>query len=521
MAERSLGAAWLAGDEKAQRWLPGPGIPIGRRRERAQAAAAQPCLALEALRAEPANQRPAACDGLERLARGAAAVVTGQQAAFLTGPLYTLHKALSAVAVADALESETGVLHVPVFWVQDEDHDLLEMGSAAWRCPEGWRRAGLGDGPGVEARVPVGDLTIPPSLVEAAACACPGFPGAAFADELERFVAPWLRTETSWSDAFVASMLVLVGETRLLFLRGRSPELAHAAKPVLERSLMRAPELESALLRRSAELAQAGFREQVAVRPGTTLAFFHPQGRGGPRHRLELGPKGYRHPGCEHPWSLDALLEVLEAEPSRFGSSALLRPLVQDCLLPVTAQLVGPGEAAYLAQVAAIREVMEAPSPLVIPRGQATWVEPEVDRRLRALGMSAGEALTSGGQILASRAGFDPSELRAELLEPCLRRIAALELPPGLERARSKTEASVGINLGRLIGRMTRAAAEADAVGARRLAEVELALRPEGIPQERCEAPVGLLARYGSATLVRRFLEAYQPFQTSMLELRP
>ena len=62
---------------------------------------------------------------LERLRRpDALAVTTGQQPGLFTGPLYTIHKALSARALARWLEARWARPVVPVFWLAGDDHDF-------------------------------------------------------------------------------------------------------------------------------------------------------------------------------------------------------------------------------------------------------------------------------------------------------------------------------------------------------------------------------------------------------------
>ena len=58
------------------------------------------------------------------------AVVAGQQPGLFGGPLYTLYKALTAIAFARDLEAKTGVPAVPIFWIASDDHDFEECESA-------------------------------------------------------------------------------------------------------------------------------------------------------------------------------------------------------------------------------------------------------------------------------------------------------------------------------------------------------------------------------------------------------
>src|SRR5690242_21084928 len=93
------------------------------------------------------TDRDALCNALEETNRGidagekvfehiallreqdTVAVVTGQQTGLLTGPLYTIYKALSAVRAAECLRGR-GFNAVPVFWAATEDHDFAEVNEA-------------------------------------------------------------------------------------------------------------------------------------------------------------------------------------------------------------------------------------------------------------------------------------------------------------------------------------------------------------------------------------------------------
>ena len=63
-------------------------------------------------------------------------VTTGQQPGLFGGPVYTWSKAVSALALADAIEAETGVPTAPVFWAATDDSDFAE-GAYTWMSRTG------------------------------------------------------------------------------------------------------------------------------------------------------------------------------------------------------------------------------------------------------------------------------------------------------------------------------------------------------------------------------------------------
>src|SRR6266404_1775760 len=63
---------------------------------------------------------------LNRLRRGAAAIVTGQQVGLFGGPMFAVYKALTAIKLAQEATA-AGIDSVPVFWLATSDHDLAEV----------------------------------------------------------------------------------------------------------------------------------------------------------------------------------------------------------------------------------------------------------------------------------------------------------------------------------------------------------------------------------------------------------
>src|ERR1700689_4697040 len=79
---------------------------------------------------------PKTLANLERLRKGAVAVVTGHQVGLFGGPMFAIYKALTAVRLAEQATA-AGVDAVPVFWLATSDHDLAEVNHVAFPGPDG------------------------------------------------------------------------------------------------------------------------------------------------------------------------------------------------------------------------------------------------------------------------------------------------------------------------------------------------------------------------------------------------
>jgi len=74
-------------------------------------------------------------------------------------------------------------------------------------------------------------------------------------------------------------------------------------------------------------------------------------------------------------FSHEQLIAEAESHPERFSANVLLRPIVQDYLLPTLCYAGGPAEIAYFAQVAAVYKKLLGRVTPVVPRTFATLVE--------------------------------------------------------------------------------------------------------------------------------------------------
>lgn len=76
----------------------------------------------------PELLHPAVEENLRRLRQtGSVVIIGGQQAGLLTGPLYTISKAIALIQMAKQKEKQLQRPVIPVFWIAGEDHDLDEV----------------------------------------------------------------------------------------------------------------------------------------------------------------------------------------------------------------------------------------------------------------------------------------------------------------------------------------------------------------------------------------------------------
>jgi len=297
--------------------------------------------------AELVPHEPAVDQSLRLLARDdAVTVVTGQQVGLLGGPAYTLAKALSAVALARRLQ-QRGVPAVPVFWLASQDHDLREA-----------QRVGRLDGPAlqlglVDTGAPVGPRTLGPGIRGLCERWASELPGAH--PEILALVERAYRPEHDFTTAFALLVREAMRGTGLLLLDPMDPAFVRLSQPLLRRALVEAPTVERALAAARERLRSRGLAEVVPTAREHTLVFAHgAEPEHGARRRVA-------EPTADR-------LEALERWPERFSPSALLRPVVQDAVLPTIAYVGGPTELRYLAQTDELYAWAGVPQPRAVPR---------------------------------------------------------------------------------------------------------------------------------------------------------
>ena len=449
-----------------------------------------------------AADRPSA-KNIDRLRKGAGAVVTGQQVTLFGGPLFTLLKAATAIRKAkDA--SASGHPHVPVFWLATEDHDLAEADHV--NLPVGDEMRELRVRVDHPAGGPVGCMRLGNGIEEVIRQAAEALGPGQMLDELTACYRP----EATFSQAFGELISRIFAAQGLIVLDASSREFHSLGGVVLREALVRADELHAALDDRNRQLEAFGYHSQVLTPAQSSLLFLIESGS---RLPLRRTPGGGWQAG-KQTYSTSDLLAILDAEPERLSPNALLRPVFQDSILPTSAYVGGPAEIAYFAQSQVLYERILGRTTPIVPRLSATLIEPEIASLLAKHDLSLTaviEAALRDPQELVQRLGVRalPIEAKQKLasagnsLDAEIRALTAYmrSLNDDLGRAADVAASKMLYQMNRL----RRLAANYEISRERSLARhadaILLNLFPDRHPQERIFGAAWFLSRYGDSLL--------------------
>jgi bacillithiol biosynthesis cysteine-adding enzyme BshC len=448
------------------------------------------------------NASPKTLENIARLRGGASALVTGQQVGLFGGPLFSVFKALSTIKLAQEATA-AGSDCVPIFWLATTDHDLDEISQVSFLGPDGALQKFSSDTRGLPD-APVGTVTFGPEIepmVETVA-------GLLGDSEATKFLREAYRPGQNFGSAFGQLLSRLFADWGVILLDASDPELHRIAAPIYSAAIERAAELDDALLARGRELEAAGYHQQVKVTPSSTLLFTLRDGARVPVHRQPNAAGSFvvRSLDREEAIPQPELLRQIASEPERFSANVLLRPVVQDYLLPTIAYVGGAAEIAYFGQGAVVYKALLGRATPIIPRFSATIVEAKPQALLERYRLSLPDVLRGPEALREALATHAlPSDLQSafDQAESSLRQSLA-PIQQSLERL-DKTLLEAAANAGskmqhqleQLRSRAARAELRQSEVVGRHSELLSNNLYPNKVLQEREIGGVYFVARHG------------------------
>jgi len=423
--------------------------------------------------------------GRDRLARGdVLAVTTGQQPALFTGPLYTVHKALSAIALAARLEQERGIPVVPVFWVAGDDHDFAEANHAAVLDKEGEvvnivLRERVHEAP----QLPLFREILGPDTRVAIDALDAALPDAEFKPDVRRWLESTFRADANLADAGAGALDQLLAGRGLAVFRAHDRHAKRAAAPWIVKAL------------------------DQTLADGLTPVLV--EGTLG-RDRLRKDGNDFVTRRSAERFTRAELEQIAAETPERLSPNVLLRPVIEAALFPTLAYVGGPGEMEYLPESAPLFANLGVTPQAHVPRWSGIVIEARIDKILTKHGLTPADFATKPGEL---EARFAQAELPPELAESLQQLRADVEaryarisgevqqLDPTLERTVQSARNAALAGTNEIEKKLVASVKRTQGTLLRQMARARNSLLPGGKPQERVLTIASFLARHGSSVL--------------------
>lgn len=429
-----------------------------------------------------------------------AMVVTGQQLGFLGGPLLTLYKALAAVKLAAELERESGIPTIPVFWLQSEDHDFAEIRDAHFLSEQEELLSFPFEPQSQHSGDSVGRLL---NSGQAAAQLRQLLDGIKLGeteqskDLLNIFSAP-----CTYSELFQKLFHKVFGRYGLLLFDADSKAIKTLAKDLIATCFYRFSSIERVLTERAGEILSLGYEVRVRIREKSPLFFVSRDGR---RQRLEADSQG-KFVAEDYTFSQEELFALLEQSPESFTSSALIRPVLQDYLLPTAAYVAGSSEFSYWAQIAPLYEFFNLAQPVVVPRPGFVLFEKRYGNLMHKLGAQFADLALSADAFVLSRfhgGELDPERIFGDLQQNINAQLGAIsgklsDVDRNLLQALNTTQEAVRTNIGKLRGKYERSLGQREVSIREQFERLRSVAYPRATPQERTVSWIQYYLKYGA-----------------------
>ncbi|GLI84531.1 putative cysteine ligase BshC [Rossellomorea marisflavi] len=352
---------------------------------------------------------------LEKLKNDAVAVVAGQQAGLLTGPLYTIHKIVSVIRLAREQEQKLNHPVVPVFWIAGEDHDYQEVNHIFLEQDGKIKKNGYPEQV-VDKRM-TSDVEYDPAVMKNWISSILKVLGeteftAGLADEMDGLI----REGEDIVTFFARFIMTLFKDYGLLVIDSSYGALRKLEAPYFRHLIENSREITDQVLMQQKTIQAEGFNTQLEISSDAANIFLNLQNE---RALLERDGSGFKDKNNDSFFTKEELLGILDDQPGRLSNNVVTRPLMQEWLFPTLSFIGGPGEIAYWGELKKAFEFMGMNMPPVMPRLNITILERTVAKRIEELSLSLQEVVRSGVSHVRDEFldSLKPNELEGEIQE--------------------------------------------------------------------------------------------------------
>lgn len=447
-------------------------------------------------------------------------VIGGQQAGILTGPLYSIHKVISIIKLAEQKERQLGVPVIPVFWIAGEDHDFQEVNHVylpvgqkvdKWTYPEKvWQKK------------MVSDISINKSLcLSWVENVIENFGETQYTNRLLDFASIQIERSKTFVDFFANIIMELFKDYGLLIVDSGNSSFRQLQKEYFTEQVIHHDAITLSLLEQQKKIGEKGYPLTIEAGEQAANLFYYDR-KAGERILLEYDRKTERFVGKSGAafFTKEELVALAKENPEDLSNNVVTRPLMQEWLFPTLAFIAGPGEISYWAELKLVFEHFNIKMPPIVPRLNITFLDRSVESDLTELNLQLSEVLQIGTEeyrqrFIESIKDQEMEELFTNVKEQLVlqyRKIEAktAEVDRGLLPLLKKNETYLQKEIKFMQLKLEEAVKQKHAVLLRKYDRIDLDLRPNGFPQERVWNIFYYLNQYGLNFINRLMAESFE-----------
>ncbi|MEO7176514.1 MAG: bacillithiol biosynthesis cysteine-adding enzyme BshC [Saprospiraceae bacterium] len=315
-------------------------------------------------------------------------ITTAHQPILAGGPLYVLYKILNVINLCRQLKaSSPNDNFVPVYVIGGEDHDFEEIN----HFDSGTKKAIWA----IDSHGPVGRLATD-SLQEVLKEIEEIVGSNEISRDLLQHLATAYRPGRTYNEATLEWINFLFGRFGLVVVQMDNLAFKRQFEASMKRELLE--QISSTIVADSqSKLLSLGYKSQAYVRDINLFLMDDHS-----RNRISLQDGSYEIVGTEQTYSEAEIRAMLEQEPNRFSPNVVMRPLLQETILPNLAYVGGGGEIAYWLERKTQFEAFGIPFPVLIRRNSAVYIGSTTEKKLQKTGFE-NEDLLNGFDALVKR----------------------------------------------------------------------------------------------------------------------
>lgn len=311
------------------------------------------------------------------------AIVTGQQAGMLGGPLYNIYKIITAIKLADILNEKFEEFNfIPVFWMEVEDHDFDEIRYFKFLDQNyDFTSIKYDDIEKFINRGSTGNLILNNKINDFFNEIKQKIHHTNFTDKIFSICQNAYSEGKTIANAFKDILFHFFDQYGLIIFNSLDLSVKQLLKPIFKKEITNYIEHSVKLVSISAELENT-YHSQIKLRP---INIFYVNDN----FRYPIEPTEdnniYAIKNVDNHLTLDQILSEVDNNPQYFSPNVVLRPICQDYLFPTVYYVAGPGEISYFSQVLSIYENFNIIRPIIYPRVSATILESSNLNRIEKL----------------------------------------------------------------------------------------------------------------------------------------